>query len=193
MSIENEIYLRFVTSVIAPLKSLVEADSARKQDVLETIGKISGLASDLESFLRVETKGVIKPSTPPAPTVSAPESQAGTTPLDRWLSSAKKLAPRQRSIAREIEILKTLEEANGAIALKRLHDHLISLGLSETGGQPAVVTQISRLKNKDGMIKSEAQGLYARTDAGTDRLQKLRRNYASLFAPEEVRTLADNL
>jgi len=89
-------------------------------------------------------------------------------------------------MAREIEILRALEDAHGAILLKRLQERLIALGLSEKGGQAAVVTQISRLK-KAGLVGSEAQGFYSRTDLGAERLKKMHLNYTTLFVPEDIR------
>jgi hypothetical protein len=186
--VSKEIYIHFVTSVIAPLNNAVQSGGAERSEAFKTIRKIIVLAEDFEQSLATEAKEVDKALMASSASVQVVQLAAATdtSPLEKWLSTVRRLTPRQRSVAREIEILRTLEEVGNVVVLNQLHSRLNALGLTEPRSQAAIVTQISRLKKK-GAVKSEAQGLYAHSDGGKDRLQKLRRNYGSLFVPEEVR------
>jgi hypothetical protein len=173
--IVSEAYLCFVTSVIAPLKVAVENPRTECNQVLRTLESMKDLIACLEekckSFHEIGGEGFNAKSTIPrepefrtnrslayrnsdasmvtdlVPKDESP-GDAVASPLDKWISSARTFASRQRSIAREIEILRTLEEAQGGVFLKQLQHRLITLGLSEEEGQAAVVTQISRWNRK---------------------------------------------
>jgi hypothetical protein len=186
VAIEDEIYLNFVTTVIAPLKKAVESREAGQTEALSATRKMKELIASFEASLRIDGKEVKETLTASEPNSNEPPGEDGPSPLERWLSTAGGLAPRQRSIAREIEILRVFDEAKGVVVLKQLQNRLQALGLSEAGGQAAVVTQISRLKKVDA-IRAEAQGLYSRTDGGTEKLQGMRRIYGPLFVPEDAR------
>jgi hypothetical protein len=147
---------------------------------------MKGSLSDLESSLQGGAKTVEKELISSALSDANGPDPPVDSALDQWLRSVGTWVPRQRSIAREIEILRILEESHGAIMLKALHDRMIVLGLSEKGGQAAVVTQISRM-GKKGTVTRQAQGLYSRTDGGLNRLQKMRLNYRDLLVPDDVR------
>jgi hypothetical protein len=189
VSVENELYLHFVSSVVAPLKAAVETGEVKPEDALEAVGKMTALNADFAIFLKDGIKDVNSRSTPRMALPVNGTSDAVATPLDKWLSEVRQLNPRHRSVAREIEILRLLAESNRPLVLKQLHEHLVALGLSEAAGLPAVVTQISRLKKVE-LVRSEAQGLYSGTDAGGEWLRKRRRDYGSLFVPENVRDTA---
>jgi phytoene dehydrogenase-like protein len=181
VSDESEIILKFVRSVLAPLR---EAGGETRATVLRDI---KALLADFESAFQTDGKSVDKQLTPSASFEQADAgSQPIASPLESWRTSVASWVARQRSIAREMEILRVLEETNGAVLLKNLHERMIVLGLSERGGQAAVVTQISRLK-KTGAVAAQAQGLYSGTDGGSDRLQKMRHAYRALLVPDEVR------
>jgi hypothetical protein len=189
LSAENQAYLRFVTSVIAPLTMV--AETGKYPQVLNALERMKDLIADLEEQCRSYSAIMLKePKAGSALQVSSLGNNGSgddVPPLERkWLSSVAAFTARQRSMAREIEILRALEDAHGVILLKRLQERLIALGLSEKGGQAAVVTQISRLK-KAGLVGSEAQGFYSRTDLGAERLKKMHLNYATLFVPEDIR------
>lgn len=189
MSVENQAYLRFVTSVITPLTMV--AETGKYPQVLNALERMKDLIADLEEQCRSYSAMMLKePKAGPLsrdPSLGSSGSDEITPTLERkWLSSVGVFTARQRSIAREIEILRTLEDAQGVILLKRLQERLIALALAEKGGQAAVVTQISRMK-KAGLVGSEAQGFYSRTDLGAERLKKMHLNYATLFVPEELR------
>jgi hypothetical protein len=189
LSAENQAYLRFVTSVIAPLTMV--AETGKYPQVLNALERMKDLIADLEEQCRSYSAIMLKEpkagSALQASSLGNNGSADDVPPLERkWLSSVAAFTARQRSMAREIEILRALEDAHGVILLKRLQERLIALGLSEKGGQAAVVTQISRLK-KAGLVGSEAQGFYSRTDLGAERLKKMHLNYATLFVPEDIR------
>jgi hypothetical protein len=144
----------------------------------------------LEQRVNAPAKGGkgAEPKTATEPLAPDPSPRHAVSPaVEKWISSVRKLAPRQRSVAREIEILRTLEDAGeNGVPLKQLQNRLISFGLAEQAGLAAIATQISRLK-KAKAVASEAQGLYSQTVDGIEKLKKMRRNYAILFAPDEIR------
>jgi len=170
---------------------MMVAETGKYPQVLNALERMKSLIADLEDQCRSYSAIMLKePKTGSTPRDSSPGDNGSgeiVPPLERkWLSSVEAFTARQRSIAREIEILRALEDAQGVILLKRLQERLIALGLSEKGGQAAVVTQISRLK-KAGLVGSEAQGFYSRTDLGAERLKKMHLSYATLFVPEDLR------
>lgn len=189
MSTPNSIYVDFATFVVAPLRHLITSGEVPAHEIQATIEKIA----DLLGIVTSQASALVDASDPNKE-LTRPLAQphgkavngADFSPLEAWLKEARRFAPRQRSLARQIEILQMLDEVKGPIVLSRLHDRLIASGLSDN--QAAVVTQISRMK-KLGLVLGEAHGLYARTDAGANELIKLRRNYAALFVPDDVRKM----
>jgi len=194
-----ETFLNFVKLVIDPLKEAIESCNIENRQFRRTLEDMRDLLTYLEMKsealaengnrdtgreVKTATEATFAEGHPIAPL------DGGSSPADEWTSFARRLAPRERSLAREIEILRTLQERQGAIPLRQLHGRLSALGLLENGGQAIVVTQISRLK-KLGLVSSESQGFYARTDLGMEKLQRLRVNHAALFASENVREIVE--
>ena len=184
-SVVVESYLCFVTSVINPLKTAIEAGEAEDEQFLSTLENMKILIGYLEQRLNgLAKKGDAESIAPteasaPAPSAPHPASPAVT----KW----RTLAARQVAAAREIEILRTLEDAGeNGVLLRQIQHRLISLGLAETTKLATIATQISRLK-KAKAVANEAQGLYTQTVGGAEKLEKMRRNYAMLFAPGEIR------
>jgi len=191
----DKVSLDFVTFVITPLRKAAEEGQAEQVlDSLQEIKKfVAALEGECKSRLSTEMKKVkekpTRASSEPA-RVEKPFHDNSVSPLDKWLAVARAFTDRQRSLAREIEILRTSVETNGAVMLSPLCERLIKLGLVELGKKEVVVTQISRLK-KLGIIRSEAQGLYLRAEGAADRLTNRRNNYNKLFVPDNVRMPLD--
>jgi hypothetical protein len=182
VSDESEILWNFVRFVLTPLR---KASGTSRADVIR---ELKALLADIESPSKHGSQLVEKALTnsPHTSDDGIGGNQGTISVLEKWTHSVKQWSARQRSIAREMEILRLLEETNGAVVLKDIHERVIVLGLSEESGQGAVVTQISRLAKK-GAIGREAQGVYKGTEEGSDRLKKMRLSYRNLVVPDEVR------
>ena len=184
MSHESEIVWNFVKFVLAPLRDV------RGESRVDVLSQLRGLLADAERSPQNARKPVEEELTiePGFKIDGHANAQARPAALDGWLTSVKLWSDRERSIARELEVLRVLEESPGAVGVKRVCARMRALGLCPNDGDGAVVTQLSRLKKK-GIVAKEAQGLYLGTAEGLGRLRKMRTLYGTLVVPDEIRKL----
>lgn len=103
-----------------------------------------------------------------------------------WVEAVRLFSRNDRSKARQIEVLRMLEDTATDVRKKEIIERLSTLILFESGDDSAIVTMLSRMA-RDKLLSGDGAGRYVKTTFGGEELKRLLKRYGYLAAPSSLR------
>jgi hypothetical protein len=201
--------ITFIQGQGKALMDAAQSDSVPPEEVSRTADSVISFLQDIKAVAskRGELYVVSQPKVneilrsserghsqaPPAPAnldLVETASDHGTrqNSLLQWSCHLRSLNQHDTSKAREIEILRILNDAVGSgVRLKDLMEKLQLVALCTAVQRNAVVTQLNRMKNDRHLIISPYEGVYAMAPQASEYLQNRMLAFKNLVVPDAVR------